>query len=103
MFAELVCREMTPAKWHDGASISKRISTVWWASQVTFQNGRIPGYFSATCPLRANNGALGSAFQLGAPRPSPPPELVTLRRTAQRSSAFVLVAKDQSPLFQIVG
>ena len=34
---ELVCREMTPAKWHDGASISKRISTVWWASQITFR------------------------------------------------------------------
>src|SRR5262252_8628801 len=34
---------------------------------------------------------------------SPPPKLVTLRRTAQRSGAFVLVAKDQSPLFQIVG
>jgi hypothetical protein len=28
---------------------------------------------------------------------------VTLRRTAQRSGTFVLVAKDQSPLFQIVG
>jgi hypothetical protein len=34
---------------------------------------------------------------------SPPPKLVTLRRTAQRSGAFLLVAKDQSPLFQIVG
>ena len=31
--------------------------------------------------------------------PSPPPKLVTLRRTAQRSGAFVLLAKDQSPLF----
>ena len=35
--------------------------------------------------------------------PSPPPKLVTLRLTDQRSGAFVLVAKDQSPLFQIVG
>jgi hypothetical protein len=34
---------------------------------------------------------------------SSPPKLVTLRRTAQRSGAFVLVAKDQSSLFQIVG
>src|SRR5262249_21049736 len=35
--------------------------------------------------------------------PLSPPELVTLWRTAQRSGAFVLVAKDQSLLFQIVG
>jgi hypothetical protein len=35
--------------------------------------------------------------------PSPPPELVTLRRTAQRAGALVLVAEDQPPLFQIVG
>jgi hypothetical protein len=28
---------MTPAKWHDGASISKGISTVRWASQMTFR------------------------------------------------------------------
>src|SRR5262249_57704711 len=35
--------------------------------------------------------------------PSAPPKLVTLRRTAQRSGAFVLVAEDQSSLFQIVG
>ena len=26
MFAELVCRETTPVKWHDGASISEGIS-----------------------------------------------------------------------------
>jgi len=35
--------------------------------------------------------------------PSSPPKLATLRRTAQRSGAFVLVAEDQSSLFQIVG
>ena len=35
--------------------------------------------------------------------PSSSPKLVTLRGTVQRSGAFILVAKDQSPLFQIVG
>jgi hypothetical protein len=29
-------------------------------------------------------------------------ELMTLRRTARRCGAFVLVAEDQSPLFQII-
>jgi hypothetical protein len=35
--------------------------------------------------------------------PSSPPKLLTLRRTARRSGAFILVAEDQSPLFQIMG
>ena len=35
MFAELVCLEMTPAKWHGGASIFRGL-TVRWANQVTF-------------------------------------------------------------------
>jgi hypothetical protein len=103
MSAELVCREMTPANWHDGASIFEVISIVRLASQAMFRTAAYPDTLPQPAPLRANNGALGSAFQLGAPQPSPPPELVTLRRTAQRSGAFVLVAKDQSPLFQIVG
>ena len=35
--------------------------------------------------------------------PLPPPKLVALRHTVQRSRAFVFVAEDQSSLFQIVG
>jgi hypothetical protein len=34
---------------------------------------------------------------------SAPRELATLRRTARPAGTFVLMAKDQSPLFQIVG
>src|SRR5580698_11609142 len=33
---------------------------------------------------------------------SPPAELVALRRAIHRSGAFVLVTKDQSPLFQVI-
>src|SRR5262249_29971066 len=35
MFVELVCLEMTPAKWHDGASIFRGLA-VQSANQVTF-------------------------------------------------------------------
>src|SRR6516164_6094003 len=35
MFAELVCAEMTPAKWYEGASIFRGLA-VRWANQVTF-------------------------------------------------------------------
>jgi hypothetical protein len=35
MFAELVCLETIPAKWHGGASIFRGLA-VWWANDVTF-------------------------------------------------------------------
>ena len=85
---------MTPAKWHDGTSISKGISTVRWTSRVPF---RTAAYLGIVPVFMAWTTADSTAD------PSPPPKLVTLRLTDQRSGAFVLVAKDQSPLFQIVG
>jgi len=94
MFAELVCAEMTPAKWYDGASIFRGLA-VRWANQVTFNLVRqLPPLMRAVQMHRLHG--VDSGFDGD---PSSPPKLMTLRRTAQRSSAFVLVAKDQSPLF----
>jgi len=54
---------------------------------------------AAAVQMRRLHGADYSRFDGD---PSSPPKLVTLRRTAQRAGAFVLVSEDQSPLFQIV-
>src|SRR6516162_4820301 len=59
MFAELVCREMNPAKWHAGASTFKGTSTVVDGASC------ISGYFNRY-RLRTN-GAPDPAFQLGSP------------------------------------
>jgi hypothetical protein len=100
MFAELVCLETTPAKWHDGASIFRGLSAVRWANQVTFNLVRLWPPLTRAVQMHRLHGVDYSGFDGD---PSSPPKLVTLRRMAQRSGTFVLVAKDQSPLFQIVG
>src|SRR6516165_57592 len=99
MFAELVCLEMTPAKWHGGASIFRGLAQRW-ANQVTFSLARQSPPLTRAVNMHRLHGVDCSGFDGD---PSSPSKLVTLRRTAQRSGAFVLVAKDQSPLFQIVG
>ena len=98
MFAELVCPEMTPAKWYDGASIFRGLA-VRWANQVTFNLVRQLPPLMRAVQMHRLHGVDHSGFD---GEPSSPPKLVTLRGTAQRSGSFVLVAKDQSPLFQIV-
>ena len=99
MFAELVCLEMTPAKSHGGASIFRGL-VQRWANQITFNLVRqLPPLTRAVQMHRPH----GVDYSRCDGDPSSPPKLVTLRRTAQRSGAFVLVAKDQSPFFQIVG
>jgi hypothetical protein len=95
MFAELVCLEMTPAKWHGGGSIFRGLA-VRRANQVTFNLVRHLPPLTRAVQMHRLHGVDYSGFD---DDPSSPPELVTLRRTAQRSGAFVLVAKDQSPLF----
>ena len=60
---------MTPAKWHGGTSIFKRINVVRFGRAATFRTTAHldldilpqPG----ARPLRANNSAIGPAFQLG--------------------------------------
>ena len=99
MFAELVCLETTPAKWHDGASIFRGLAQRW-ANQITFNLVRQLPPLTRAVQMHRLHGVAYSGFDGD---PSSPPELVTLRRTAERSGAFVLVAKDQSPPFQIVG
>ena len=99
MFAELVCLEMTPAKWRDGASIFRGLGQRW-ANQITFNLVRQLPPLTRAVQTHRLHGVDYSGFDGD---PSSPPKLVTLRWTAQRSGAFVLVAEDQSPLFQIVG
>src|SRR5262249_2194183 len=99
MFAELVCQEMTPAKWHGGASIFRGLA-VRWANQITFDLVRQLPPLTRVVQMHRLHGVAYRGFDGD---PSSPPKLMTLRRTAQGSGAFVLVAKDQSPLFQIVG
>jgi hypothetical protein len=64
MFAELVCLETTPAKWHGGASIFRGLA-YFRGEPGRVQTGCILGYFIATMPFEANNDARGPAFQLG--------------------------------------
>ena len=90
MFAELVCAEMTPAKWYEGASIFRGLA-VRWANQVTFNLVRQLPPLTRAVQMHRVHRVDYSGFD---DDPSPPPKLVTLRRTAQRSGAFVLVAKD---------
>ena len=98
-FAELVCQETTPAKWHGGASIFRGLAQRW-SNQVTFNLVRQLPPLTRAVQMHRLHGVDYSGFDGD---PSSPPKLVTLRRTAQRAGAFVLVAEDQSSLFQIVG
>ena len=51
MFAELVCLEMTPAKWHGGGSIFEGISMVRFASQATFRTAAYLDVYRNLMPL----------------------------------------------------